>query len=188
MGKAKYFSALSGILLIAGVISIFLEGGLRYGIDFKGGTNVDVRFARKPNTDEIRSALRTQGLGNSEIQTISSSGGGSANEVLVFVEQSKTGEQAEDSSKDQVLRALNTVYGPKDASKPDFNTTTPGTPSTACSSRQPCCRPAMTSNNGARRASPFYFVRRVSPSARSAHGGSCAVSPARTTTSASAAE
>ena len=74
MGKAKYFYALSGILLIAGVISIFLEGGLRYGIDFKGGTNVDVRFARKPNTDEIRSALRTQGLGNSEIQTISSSG------------------------------------------------------------------------------------------------------------------
>jgi preprotein translocase subunit SecF len=136
MGKAKYFYALSGILLIAGVISIFHEGGLRYGIDFKGGTNVDVRFAQKPNTDEIRSALRTQGLGNSEIQTISSSGGGSANEVLVFVEQSKTGDQAEDSSKDRVLKALNTVYGPK-ASKPDFNTTTPATLSAALSQRDP---------------------------------------------------
>ena len=137
MGKAKYFYALSGILLIAGVISIFHEGGLRYGIDFKGGTNVDVRFAQKPNTDEIRSALRTQGLGNSEIQTISSSGAGNANEVLVFVEQSKTGEQAEDSSKDEVLKALNTAYGPKDASKPDFNAATPSTVSAALSQRDP---------------------------------------------------
>src|ERR1700720_3602462 len=115
MGKAKYFYGLSAILLIAGLISWLHQGGLRYGIDFKGGTNVDVRFAHPPNTDEIRTALRTQGLGNSEIQTISSPGAGNANEVLVFVEQSKTGDQAEDFSKDQVLKALNTVYGPKEA-------------------------------------------------------------------------
>jgi preprotein translocase subunit SecF len=34
MGKAKYFYALSGILLIAGWTSVFLHGGLRYSIDF----------------------------------------------------------------------------------------------------------------------------------------------------------
>ncbi len=137
MGKAKYFYALSGILLIAGVLSIFHEGGLRYGIDFKGGTNVDVRFAHSPNTDEIRTALRTQGLGNSEIQTISSTGAGNANEVLIFVEQSKSGDQAEDASKDQVLRALNTVYGPKEAGKPDFNAATPSALAAALSQRDP---------------------------------------------------
>ena len=38
MGKAKYFYALSAILLIAGWTSIFMHGGLRYSIDFKGGT------------------------------------------------------------------------------------------------------------------------------------------------------
>src|SRR6266478_4395757 len=54
MGKAKYFYALSGILLLAGWTSVFLNHGLRYGIDFKGGTNVDVRFAQTPNIDEIR--------------------------------------------------------------------------------------------------------------------------------------
>ena len=45
MGKAKYFFALSGLLLLAGVASIVAHHGLFYGIDFKGGTVVDVRFA-----------------------------------------------------------------------------------------------------------------------------------------------
>ena len=57
MGKAKYFYALSAILLVAGWVSIFAKGGLYYGIDFKGGTNVDVRFAQPPNIDHLRSAL-----------------------------------------------------------------------------------------------------------------------------------
>ena len=62
MGKAKYFYGLSAILLIAGLISWLHEGGLRYGIDYRGGTNVDVRFAQPPNIDQIRNALQTQGL------------------------------------------------------------------------------------------------------------------------------
>ncbi len=137
MGKAKYFYGLSGVLLLAGVISIYYQGGLRYGIDFKGGTNVDVRFAHPPKTEEIRSALRPQGLSNTEIQTISNSGVGNANEVLIFVEQKAQGDQAEDSSKDQVLKALNTVYGPKDAGKPDFNAATPTTLTAVLSDRDP---------------------------------------------------
>ncbi len=39
MGKAKYFYALSGILLLAGWASIFFGSGIRYGIDFKGGSS-----------------------------------------------------------------------------------------------------------------------------------------------------
>ncbi len=127
MGKAKYFYGLSGILLLAGVISGVSQGGLRYGIDFKGGTNVDVRFAQPPNIDQVRNALKTQGLGNSEIQAISSGGlnASNSNEVLIFVEQKGQGDQALDTSKSQVLTALNATYGPKDPGKPDFNAATP---------------------------------------------------------------
>src|SRR5947199_9542407 len=71
MGKAKYFYALSGSLLLAGWASILYGSGIRYGIDFKGGTNVDVRFAQPPNVDKLRSSLAAQGLGNTEIQHIS---------------------------------------------------------------------------------------------------------------------
>ena len=130
MGKAKYFYALSGVLLLIGLVSWMQHGrSLKYGIDFKGGTNVDVRFAQPTSTDEIRTALKTQGLGNSEIQTTSSAGVASStsrsNEVLIFVAQKEQGDQAEDSSKTQVLSALNAVYGVKDSGKPDFNAATP---------------------------------------------------------------
>jgi preprotein translocase subunit SecF len=125
MGKAKYFFALSGVLLLAGLISWVHKGGLRYGIDFKGGTNVDVRFAQPPNIDDIRRGLSAQGLGNSEIQSVSSGSAASgSDEILIFVEQQKGQGEAEDTSKAQVLAALNTIYGVKDASKPDFNSAT----------------------------------------------------------------
>ena len=127
MGKAKYFYALSGILLLAGWTSVFLNHGLRYSIDFKGGTNVDVRFAQPPNIDQIRKGLTAQGLGNSEIQTISSGviGAGKSNEVLIFVEQKGQGDEALDTARAQVINALNSTYGVKDTSKPDFNSATP---------------------------------------------------------------
>src|SRR5216110_2902474 len=87
MGKAKYFYALSGILLLAGWASILYGSGIRYGIDFKGGTNVDVRFAQPPNVDKLRSSLAAQGLGNTEIQSIKDIGDPNSNEVVIFVEK-----------------------------------------------------------------------------------------------------
>jgi preprotein translocase subunit SecF len=125
MGKAKYFYALSGILLIAGWTSVLVKGGLRYSIDFKGGTNVDVRFAQPPNIDKLRSGLTSQGLGNSEIQSVSDIASPNSNEVLIFVEQQGTGDEAGDTSKTQVLNALNAVYGLNNSVKPDFNAATP---------------------------------------------------------------
>jgi preprotein translocase subunit SecF len=125
MGKAKYFYALSGFLLLAGWTSVYLNHGLRYGIDFKGGTNVDVRFAQPADIDQIRRGLTAQGLGNSEIQSISSSGLGSkSNEVLIFVGNGQS-DEALDSGRAQVLAALNSIFGVKDSSKPDFNAATP---------------------------------------------------------------
>jgi preprotein translocase subunit SecF len=124
MGKAKYFYALSGILLLAGWTSIFLHGGLRYSIDFKGGTNVDVRFAQTPDLGKIRSGLAAQGLGNSEIQTVSDIASSNSNEVLIFVGQKNQGDEAGDASKNQVISALNAIYGVPNSSKPDFNSAT----------------------------------------------------------------
>src|SRR5437588_158622 len=120
MGKAKYFYALSFVLLVIGWTSVFLKHGLGYGIDFKGGTNVDVRFAQPPNIDQLRKALSGQGLGNSEIQPVNDSGiiSSKSNEVLIFVEQ-KGQTEAEDANKTQVINALNSIYGVKDSSKPN---------------------------------------------------------------------
>jgi preprotein translocase subunit SecF len=125
MGKAKYFYALSALLLLAGWASILLKGGIYYGIDFKGGTNVDVRFAQPPDIDHLRRALTAQGLGNTEIQSIGTVGQGKSDEVLIFVSQNGTGDEARDSSKAQVLSALNSTYNSANAGKADFNAATP---------------------------------------------------------------
>ena len=132
MGKAKYFFALSTVLLLVGWASVFMKGGpahggLPYGIDFRGGTNVDVRFAQPPNVDQLRTALTAQGLGGSEIQAISDNAipGAKANEVVIGLERKGEADQALDTSKTQVLTALDAIYGQNTSNKPDFNAATP---------------------------------------------------------------
>src|ERR1700676_3253298 len=124
MGKAKYFFALSGTLLLIGWAAILLHGGIKYGIDFRGGTNVDVRFAQPPNIDQLRNGLQAQGLGNTEIQGVSDIGGGNSGEVLIFVAQTGQSDQALDESKAKVVNALNATYSVTNGSKPDFNSQT----------------------------------------------------------------
>ena len=137
MGKAKYFYALSGLLLLAGIISVVSQGGIRYGLDFKGGTNVDVRFAQPPNIDRLRSGLAAQGLGNSEIQGISDIANPNANEVVIGLEQKGQGDQALDVSKTQIINALNTIYGSSNAGKQDFNAATPASLTAFLTQRDP---------------------------------------------------
>jgi preprotein translocase subunit SecF len=137
MGKAKYFYALSGILLLAGWTSIIVNGGLRYGIDFKGGTNVDVRFAQPPNVDKLRSGLVAQGLGNTEIQSISDISNPSSNEVLIFVEGKTQDDSDLDASRVKVLNALNATYGVASSNKPDFNAATPSSLAAFLSEKDP---------------------------------------------------
>ena len=127
MGKAKYFFALSLTLLVIGWSAIFFKGGIKYGIDFKGGTNVDVIFAHPPNIDKLRSGLQKEGLGNSEIQSISESALGSSSnspEVSIFVEQSGNDQVALDEGKTKVINALDATYGVNTTSKPNFNSVT----------------------------------------------------------------
>jgi preprotein translocase subunit SecF len=137
MGKAKYFFALSGTLLAIGWAAIFFKGGIKYGIDFRGGTNVDVRFAQPPNVDQLRNGLRTQGLGNSEIQSISDIAAPNSNEVMIFVEQAGSSDQALDEGKAKVLNALDAAYGVASTGKQNFNAATPSTLAKALSDKDP---------------------------------------------------
>jgi len=140
MGKAKYFFALSLLLLIIGWSAIFLKGGIKYGIDFKGGTNVDVVFAQPPDIDKLRAGLRAQGLVNTEIQSIRPLGlsSSTSNEVLIFVEQAGQSDQGlEDQSKAKVLTALAATYGVANPTKPDFNAVTPNALANFLSQKDP---------------------------------------------------
>jgi preprotein translocase subunit SecF len=128
MGKAKYFVALSLILLVVGWASILKNGGMRYGIDFKGGTLVYVRFAGPAPLDQIRGGLSSAGLNDSTIQTISDNvlGGGSQNDVVIGLEQRGQSDEATlDAGREAIVNVLHKTFGTADAgNKLDFNSAT----------------------------------------------------------------
>jgi preprotein translocase subunit SecF len=123
MGKTKYFVALSLTLLIIGTASWIHKGSLDYGIDFKGGTLVYVRFASTPPIDKLRQGLVQQGLGDSVIQQISDIATPNANEVVIYLPQRGQGNEALDAGKSAILNALQATLGAAsaEAGKQDFN-------------------------------------------------------------------
>lgn len=68
IGKRRWAYLLSVSFIVLGLVSIGLKGGLRYGIDFSGGTLIQVRFENAVHVDLIRSALGRIKLGESVIQ------------------------------------------------------------------------------------------------------------------------
>jgi len=56
VGKRKQFYALSGVIILAGVLSLAI-GGLNLGVDFKGGRSYTVAFDQSINAEEVRSVL-----------------------------------------------------------------------------------------------------------------------------------
>jgi preprotein translocase subunit SecF len=121
MGKAKYFFGLSLALLVVGSISLIAHRGPFYGIDFKGGTVVNVRFAGAPPIDMLRSGLAQQGLGNSTIVPVSDIANPNSNEVLINLEEKGQGAEALDAGKNAILNALHATLGAGEAGKQDFN-------------------------------------------------------------------
>jgi preprotein translocase subunit SecF len=81
MGKFKTALMFSGLLILAGFVSIAVHGGLKFGIDFEGGTLVQLKFPEVPAIDSIRSGLREIGLADSTIQEF-----GSPDTILIRVE------------------------------------------------------------------------------------------------------
>ena len=70
LGKKWPFIGLSLVLTAAGFISIGLKG-MRYGIDFKGGAQMSLRFAQEPPVQQIRTALESKLPGEISVQQVS---------------------------------------------------------------------------------------------------------------------
>jgi preprotein translocase subunit SecF len=68
VGKMKYAVIFSAILIIIGIGSVIFHGGLNPGIDFAGGSIIQVKFSKNISADQIRTALKSTKLENSTIQ------------------------------------------------------------------------------------------------------------------------
>lgn len=115
LGKKWYFLAFSLVFSVAGVLSMFFWHGIPLGVDFRGGTVVEVKFAQTPDNNAISAALDRVGLTNKRIQRF---GPAANNEVLIDLSLEETSEQALDQGKNQIINALE---GNAPAGKQDLN-------------------------------------------------------------------
>jgi len=113
LGKKWYFLAFSLIFSVAGVFSMLFWHGIPWGVDFRGGTLVYVKFSHTPNEDAIRAAMDHAGLHNAKLQRYGAVGN---NEELIDLDVRETNEAALDQGKLNIIKALesNTPEGKTD--------------------------------------------------------------------------
>ena len=66
-GHRKIWFLLSALIIIPGIICMFVRG-FNFGIDFTGGTIIDLKFAQPVTIAEVRTSLAKYGLDGSTIQ------------------------------------------------------------------------------------------------------------------------
>ena len=107
----------SWLLIAVGMFAVFVQKGLKFGIDFAGGTQIALRFAQRPDLDHVRKILDAANLGDTGIQRYEEA---EKNEVLIRVQQQR--QEGRDVSHDvqNALRA-GLLGSAEDTSKLDLN-------------------------------------------------------------------
>jgi preprotein translocase subunit SecF len=80
MGARRLWLWLSVLSAVASVVVLFALGGLNLGIDFTGGTQITLKFADRPELDELRGVLSGAGIQGAQIQRF---GDAESNEVIL---------------------------------------------------------------------------------------------------------
>jgi preprotein translocase subunit SecF len=113
LGRKWPFIIGSLVLIAAGIVSLAIKGGPSYGIDFKGGTLMYLKFATLPPLEQIRSALTERVKGEVSVQEVVGT-----DEVMVATELQ--GETDLESARGIMIETLNSRFG-GGSGKPDLN-------------------------------------------------------------------
>jgi preprotein translocase subunit SecF len=99
-------------LIVVGLVSIVVQGGLNAGVEFTGGTLLQVRFTEQAEAGDLRDLLTGLGFGGAQIQQLRAAGIGGGEGESEFLFRVQTFEQTGDSAVgDRVGGALEGRYG-----------------------------------------------------------------------------
>jgi len=121
LGKKWPFIIASLALLCAGLVSILMKGGLKYGIDFNPGAMMYVKFTGAPPVEKIRSTISTKVGSAVDVQALT---GANANEVIISTELRDEG--ALEQVRSAMVTTLESTFGDPQSGKLDFNNATQG--------------------------------------------------------------
>tara|TARA_B100001971_G_C18268046_1_gene596765 strand:- start:211477 stop:212379 length:903 start_codon:yes stop_codon:yes gene_type:complete len=79
-------AVIASVLLVGGSLILFLTKGLNYGVDFRGGAEIQVGFGEKVDLAKLRESLSNNGFNSSSVQRIGEDG---KNEFLIKVSSSE---------------------------------------------------------------------------------------------------
>lgn len=87
MGKRMYTFGLSGILILLGIVAILQiwRGAANLGIDFAGGTAVQVKFEKSVPLQDVRITLEASGIKEFDLQDLPAE-----NKILIRIKKSTT--------------------------------------------------------------------------------------------------
>ncbi len=104
MGKRNVTFVISGVLVLIGIVALvqISRGAANLGIDFTGGTAVQLRFQDSVLIEQARKALSSHGLAEAELQEF-----GAENKILIRVKSATT---IEEKIADRVVNAFDTEF------------------------------------------------------------------------------
>jgi preprotein translocase subunit SecF len=104
IGKRRYAAVVSVVLILVGLAALIVRGGPNYGVDFAGGTVVQLRFEEPTNAAHLKDLLVPDVLGSAQVQRF----GDEDNEFLIRAEESDDGLQG---MRAMLMETLETEFG-----------------------------------------------------------------------------
>jgi preprotein translocase subunit SecF len=120
IGKKWYFIGASLVLTALGFVSLAIKGGPRYGVEFKGGMSMTVKFQGAPPLEQVRSSLSKVLANAPNVETFENG----SNEIAITTEGGDDATLAK--NKQLVLDTLAKTFGHPENGKLDLNNASSG--------------------------------------------------------------
>jgi len=91
---------ISAVVIVAGLVSLVVKGGPRYGVDFAGGLSIQIRFAKDMDVPALTKAMEEAGLENVVVQRFGQEGN---HEYLARASEHKGAQESLRAAVDKVL-------------------------------------------------------------------------------------
>ncbi len=105
IGKRKIWFIISCAIIAVGIVGFIIQGGFNLGIDFLGGSLIEVEFERDVDVSEVRSVMNDIGLGNAILQRTES------NRFIIRTRARELGIPISTEEKKEILNSLDEKIG-----------------------------------------------------------------------------
>lgn len=116
VGKVGLFGGISLALVVVSLIYLAIRG-INYGIDFKGGTEVQVKFSQPVSIEQVRSTVDGLGLGEVGVQ-----GFGELSEYIIRwqIHEMKTDKETNEFLNSSIAKVKTAITTSLQSSQPEF--------------------------------------------------------------------